>query len=69
MEEVWAVAACWRNLAAAVLLQAARDLREPGYRRSAANWLGSPAALELAEMLDLEPWAINRLVEKRRRRQ
>lgn len=68
MEETHAVDGCWRNLAAAVLLQAARDLREPGYRRKAASWLSSPTAQQYAEMLDIEPTAIGRLFQARGRR-
>ncbi len=63
MEEAHAVDKCWRNLAAAVLLQAARDLREPGYRRKAAYWLRTPAAQQFAEMLDIEPTSISRLLQ------
>lgn len=67
MEEAHAVDGCWRNLAAAVLLQAARDLREPGYRRKAASWLGSREARHIAEMLDIEPAAIGRLLQPKGR--
>ena len=56
---------CWRNLVAAVLLQAARDLREPGYRRKAATWLCSQDARQYAELLDIEPNAIDRLLQLR----
>lgn len=56
---------CYRGLIAAVLLQARKDLKQPGYRRSAERWLRSDAARHYAEMLDLEPTAVERLLHVR----
>ena len=35
---------CYRNLVAAILLQAKKDLAEPGYRTHAVRWLRSNGA-------------------------
>lgn len=57
---------CYRNLVAAVLLQAQRDLAEPNYRGGALRWLRSPAAKQYAEMLGIEPSAVSNLLRGRR---
>lgn len=56
---------CYRGLIAAVLLQARKDLKRPGYRRSAERWLRSDVARHYAEMLDLEPTTVERLLHVR----
>lgn len=55
---------CYRNLVAAIILQAARDLREPGYRRKAAHWLRTETARAYAELVDIEPDAVQALVRR-----
>lgn len=57
-----AIEDCYRNLAAAVLLQAKRDLAEPGYRNNAAHWLRSDSARHYAELLGIEPNAVANLL-------
>lgn len=52
---------CYRNLVAAILLQAKKDLSEPGYRGHAARWLRSSAARSYAELLGIDPSALSRL--------
>ena len=52
---------CYRNLVAAILLQAKKDLAEPGYRGHAARWLRSGAARSYAELLGIDPSALSRL--------
>lgn len=59
---------CYRNLVAAVFLQAKKDLREPGYRKRAALWLRSQGARHYAEMLGIEPDAVEMLLHGRSRR-
>lgn len=61
-----AVEDCYRNLVAAVLLQAQRDLAEPSYRSGASRWLRSTTARQYAEMLGIEPSAISNLLRGRR---
>lgn len=56
---------CYRGLIAAVLLQARKDLKQPGYRRRAAAWLRSDTAKQYAEMLDIDPTAVERLLHVR----
>lgn len=56
---------CFRNLAAAVLLQAHRDLRDPGYRNAAARWLKSPAAGDFAELVGIDRSAVGKLLGAR----
>jgi hypothetical protein len=56
---------CYRNLVAAVFLQAKKDLRDPGYRRRAALWLRSQRARHYAEMLGIEPDAVEVLLQGR----
>lgn len=58
---------CYRNLAAAVLLQAKKDLSEPGLRASALRWLHSSYARAYAEMLGVEPSAVVNLARRSRR--
>jgi len=58
---------CYRNLAAAVLLQAKKDLSEPGLRASALRWLHSSYARAYAEMLGVEPSAVVNLTRRSRR--
>ena len=60
-----AIEDCYRNLAAAVLLQAKRDLAEPGYRNNAARWLRSAGARHYAELLGIEPNAVTNLLRSR----
>ncbi len=57
----------YRNLVAAILLQALRDLREPGYRNKAAQWLRTSAARNYAEQLGIEPEAVVKLAQRRSR--
>ena len=56
---------CYRNLVAAILLQAKKDLAEPGYRAHAVRWLHSNGARVYAEMLGIEPSAVTNLVRPR----
>jgi hypothetical protein len=56
---------CFRSLVAAVLLQAKRDLANPGYRTHAARWLRSDDARAYAELLGLDPAALVRLLPGR----
>jgi hypothetical protein len=58
---------CFRNLAAAVLLQARKDLAEPNLRASALRWLHSSHARAYAEMLGIEPSAVVNLAKRSRR--
>lgn len=58
---------CYRNLAAAVLLQARKDLAEPNLRASALRWLHSSHARAYAEMLGIEPSAVVNLAKRSRR--
>jgi hypothetical protein len=62
-----AIEDCYRNLAAAVLLQAKKDLAEPGHRTSALRWLHSSGARAYAEMLGIEPAAVVNLAQRGRR--
>ena len=59
---------CYRNLVAAIFLQARKDLRDPSYRERAALWLRSKGALHYAEMLGIEPDAVEMLLNGRSRR-
>lgn len=59
---------CYRNLVAAILLQAKKDISEPGYRSGALRWLRSSAAKQYAEMLGIEPSAVTNLTTQRSRR-
>ena len=63
-----AIEDCYRNLVAAIFLQAKKDLRDPGYRERAALWLRSKGALHYAEMLGIEPDAVEMLLHGRSRR-
>jgi hypothetical protein len=56
---------CYRNLVAAIFLQARKDLREPGYRVHASRWLRSNGARHYAEMLGIEPDALENLLHGR----
>ena len=56
---------CYRSLAAAVLLQAKKDLSEPGYRSGAVRWLRSAGARRYAELLGIEPNAVTNLLRGR----
>ena len=56
---------CYRNLVAAILLQAKKDRAEPGYRTHAARWLHSSGARFYAEMLGIEPSAVTNLMRPR----
>lgn len=60
-----AIEDCYRNLVAAIFLQARKDLREPGYRVHAARWLRSNGARHYAEMLGIEPDALENLLHGR----
>ncbi len=61
-----AIEDCYRNLVAAVILQAARDLREPGYRTKAARWLRTDTARHYAELVDIPPDAVQALARRAR---
>ena len=56
---------CYRQLVAAILLQAKKDLAEPGYRAHAVRWLHSGGARFYAEMLGIEPSAVVNLLQPR----